>query len=280
MANKYNKTKKGSRQARNLVDNISQLSNDPSSVLGIGKEVIQGLKNGGVDGALGALKDHFFGGGADEDKFLATVASRGGLAKSRFIIEFNIPVHSAMAPYNKISRDAVILCKTCNLPDRQLLTTETTFEYGRPKKLPYAEALSDIDFTFHLTQDMKMKSLFDDWMSIAISPTTGRGNYLGDYAVDLGIIVQDIQNQEIYKIKLIDAYPINITSVPLTHDANALLEVGATMTYSRIEYISSQSSDFTIFGINIAKTAESIIPGSGNIIRNISGAYKSVIDFF
>jgi hypothetical protein len=270
MSSKFGKSfrdaSKGVYYANNLVDNVTQLTNDPSAIAGITEDVIRGAKNGGFDGVLGALKNNLFGGTSPEDEMSSGLGSRNGLAtNNRWLLEFTLPSNSVMSNYQKDSRDAALFCQSVSLPGKQLLTAEAD-DFKRAVKMPYQYAVDDVDFSFLCTNDMIFKKIFDDWMNIPINPETNRANYPEEYRSDIGIIMQDKQDGEIYKQILLDAYPIAMTSVPLTQGQNEIVSLNVTVTYHSLKYVSSASSDFSVFGIggnnpiNVAAGISSKLP--------------------
>jgi hypothetical protein len=275
---KFQDVQRGVLYANNLVDNVTQLSNDPNAVVGITKDIIRGARNGGFQGVLGAIGDNLFRGTSDEDRMLSAIGSRGGLARSnRWLLEFTLP--NRLSSYSQAGRDASIFCRNVKIPGKQLLTHEAFGDFRRPQKLPYQYALDDADFTFLCPNDMVFRKMFDDWMNIPVNPDTNFAEYYGEYAAnDVGIIMQNQQNNEIYKVILQNAYPISVTSIELTHEQNGLVEITVSLTYRTLKYQSIEASSFSIFGIDVGTGSilESIFPNETSVIRKAAGIYNKL----
>jgi hypothetical protein len=108
----------------------------------------------------------------------SSIATHGGLAHTnRFAVYmapptaalFNLDLQNILVSLvsgnfkarNLISdpRDITILCESCTLPGRQIMTLDYQ-TFRQPEKLPYGYINEDVTFSFLLTNDYYVKKLF------------------------------------------------------------------------------------------------------------------------
>jgi hypothetical protein len=147
------------------------------------------------------------------------------------------------------------------LPGRSFQTGEINSIQGVSQKYPTSATYADVDISFYVTRDYDTLTFFSAWME-AISPveekSSGIGylkfNYPDSYVCDVNIIKyeRDMRpaNQRLtskpetrfsgslndptsYTHSLINAYPINIISIPLSYSQSDILRTTITFNYDR-----------------------------------------------
>ena len=109
--------------------------------------------------------------------------------------------------------------------------------YGPIEKFPYWSNYNDIDLTFIVDDDMKTKIAFDDWIEY-INPTGNFNfNYKSGYAIDITISQYNLQNEISYKVKLIDAFPINMNQLDLDWSSDSIHKLTITFAYTYWESV-------------------------------------------
>ena len=78
-------------------------------------------------------------------------------------------------------RDLNLLCKATNLPGRQVMTNNRIIG-AVDQKVAYSIATEDINMSFHVSNDYKIRKYFEDWQALAIDPNTYEIGYLNEYA--------------------------------------------------------------------------------------------------
>ena len=124
------------------------------------------------------------------DTMKSTINRRGGIARgNRFGVYINHPSRSmnsllnfnpATLLSNLISgqgvnagdfiqdpRDMFLLCQSCTMPGKRILTTEATHNHHNTKK-PYSAATDEVTMTFLLTNDYYIKKYFDMWQEMIV----------------------------------------------------------------------------------------------------------------
>ena len=128
-------------------------------------------------------------------------------------------------------RDITILCESCTLPGRQIMTLDYQ-TFRQPEKLPYGYINEDVTFSFLLTNDYYVQKLFDKWQNLIINNDTYRIRYQEEFVTDVVIQQLNKANLPVYGVVLKGAYPISFNSVPLDNTAeNSIQKCTVTFTY-------------------------------------------------
>lgn len=151
-----------------------------------------------------------------------------------------------------------LFCSETSLPGTTLATHEATNDYaGVTEKMSYRRIYDDtVDFTFYIDGEYKILSYFDAWMdyitgmgsSFPLEAYTApqayyRMNYPINYKTTVYITKFEKeykQAQPALKYQFIDAFPINIVSMPVSYDASELLKCTVSFAYTR--YVRSASN--------------------------------------
>jgi len=131
-------------------------------------------------------------------------------------------------------RDLFLLCQTCTLPGKRILTTESTHNHNLSKK-PYSMMTEEVAMTFLLTGDYYIKKYFDMWQEMIVDSTHEHYKtfYKREYSSDVTIQQLSGASDIIpgYTVKLENAYPIQLSSVELGNASEGLLEISVTWEY-------------------------------------------------
>jgi len=131
-------------------------------------------------------------------------------------------------------RDMFLLCQSASLPGKRITTTESTHNHNRTKK-PYSMMTEEVTMSFLLTNDYYVKRYFDMWQNMIIDDSGDhyKTMYKRDYSTDVTIQQLSTSNDFIpgYSVQLLNAYPIQVSSVELSNGGDGLLEVSVTWEY-------------------------------------------------
>jgi hypothetical protein len=163
-------------------------------------------------------------------------------------------------------RDINLLCKDVNLPGRQILTQERQIGMTN-RKVAYGYGYEDVSMTFHLMNDYGMKRYFENWQEQIIDFETKELKYKNTYTHDIEIVQYrkgvatasksnttnigfDINDNlrfdlditktkrgivapavEVYKCKLINAFPTTLNALQLNNEQNGLLEINVQFSF-------------------------------------------------
>lgn len=124
-------------------------------------------------------------------------------------------------------------CETAELPGKTLITHDQRI-YGTIEKFPYQHSYNDVNLTFIVSENMREKQFFDDWLnSIGSYNNNFNFNYKNTYVCEILITQYDQTNTPSYTVKLIDAYPIAVNQLDLdwSSDGHHKLTVVLAYTY-------------------------------------------------
>ena len=139
-----------------------------------------------------------------------------------------------------------ISCTEASLPGSSLITNEINDDYtGVTERPAYRRQYDDrIDFTFIVDHDYKIINFFERWIAYCVGENLQsnldernyfyRVNYPKDYQTDdLYITKFERDYTTSLEYRFIRAYPISITSMPVSYDSSQLLKCTVSFTYTR-----------------------------------------------
>ena len=137
-------------------------------------------------------------------------------------------------------------CSEASLPGSSLITNEINDDRtGVTERFAYRRQYDDrIDFTFYVDRDYKIINFFERWIAYCAGENNQedllkreysyRVNYPDNYRTNALYVTKferDIQRELQYRF--IGAYPISITSMPISYDSSELLKCTVSFTYIR-----------------------------------------------
>jgi len=176
-----------------------------------------------------------FGGGlARTNKFLVTLPSLGGGG-----------LIGALG-----SRNMNILCRTAQLPSKQILTHEKRIGM-KFEKVAYGYGVEDVTLTFMETASLPVRRYFDTWRDLILNEDAQTSKYKTEYqkrviisqlAMPLplgaltGPLPLDVQVAT-YTVELINAFPTSITAIEYTNDADGYAETTVALSYTNFKRV-------------------------------------------
>jgi hypothetical protein len=175
--------------------------------------------------------------------------SIGEFAKPKlFDVKIFVPV--GLSNYFNKERQALVgvdktlslRCESTNIPGRTFATTEQKFGSNPTEKHAYHTTYNDIDMTFIVTEShnrgtfsskLPEKQFFDEWMNLINPTTTYDFLYKKDYVGSIFINQLDTSNNEIFSVKLIDAFPISVNQLDLDWSSDGYHKLNVTFAYTR-----------------------------------------------
>ena len=150
-------------------------------------------------------------------------------------------------------RDMAILCESCSLPGRQILTADYQ-SVKQSVKVPYGFINEDVTFTFLLTNDYYIKKIFDRWSDQILNYNTYRASYMKDYVTDVTIVQLNKKNLPVYKVILHNAYPITFNPITLDNNAeNTAQKFSVTLTYENffVDRVPAETNPIAKFNFGV-----------------------------
>lgn len=107
-------------------------------------------------------------------------------------------------------------CASASFPGTVLGTNENDY-FGLAFNYPSDYKFTALDLEFYVDTDFTEKKFFQKWLDSIYDVQTGRWSFLDQYAKDIYIISLDLQSNPRYKIRLEDAYPVNVGQINVGH---------------------------------------------------------------
>jgi hypothetical protein len=148
-------------------------------------------------------------------------------------------------------------CSEASLPGSSLATIDIDNDFpGVSEKHAYRRLYDDrADFTFYIDSDYKIITFFENWIAYCSGETnlteqrtrqfSYRANYPDNYKTDNLYITKferDLNSGgRFLQYKFMNAYPISISSLPVSYDTSQLLKCNVSFFYSRYVISSPKS---------------------------------------
>ncbi len=212
---------------------------------------------------------------------------------SHFEVEIPVPTN-LRAVLGSNQERLNLMCSEASLPGSSLATTEIQNSYhGVTERHAYRRIYDDrIDLTFYVDADNYLPiKFFENWISFIVGETDRndlmqtnyfyRSKYPDEYIANQGLKVRKFERDygRAFEYEFVRAYPLAITSMPVTYEGSSLLTCNVSMTY--IRYIArpittapfnvptpGQQASFNIGGI-LANAAASLV---NNVVDKATGS--------
>ena len=112
-----------------------------------------------------------------------------------------------------LDRTMSFSCESAELPGRSH-TTNTQQIYGPIRKIPYNSSFIDTTLTFMCSNNsIAEKKYFDEWQDDIQDPDSFDVAYYDDLTGLVSVDILNEQNATIYSVDMIEAYPLNVSSI-------------------------------------------------------------------
>ena len=134
--------------------------------------------------------------------------------------------------YSSRGNDLELMCSSATLPGNALVTHEVTNDYaGVSEKMAYRRMYdSSLDLTFYVDRNYGAIDFFDGWIdyitNMSSYPTTYKTN------IFLTKFEKDAVGSYLH-YTFVDAFPQNVTSIPVSYEGSNLLQCSVSMSYIR-----------------------------------------------
>jgi len=199
--------------------------------------------------------------------------SKGGMASAN---QFAVELPSEIGGVKINSRDANLLCKSVNMPGRQITTLDRSIGIYN-EIIVNGFIVDDVTMSFHVMNDYGVRKYFDEWTALMVGHSkrekegavpAGSVGWKENYCADLKIhqlckpqvrlgfdigpldINFDILGESIYSVKLMDAFPTNISAIQLSNELDGLVEISVTFAYTNWKKVKDESNRSLVPDIN------------------------------
>jgi hypothetical protein len=180
-----------------------------------------------------------------------------------------------------LSRYLALQCESAELPGKTLVTADAKV-YGPTFKVPYQTQYNDTNLTFLCTNEFFERKLFDKWMeSIHPTDTNNLRFPKGEntrYLTNIKIVQYDEFIRKIFAVELIDAFPIGISSQPLSWSEEGFHRLTVQFAYQKYRVIYEGNYDIlaaatALFGVKfgqwVDRKAAGVLNDAGTIFNRI-----------
>lgn len=173
---------------------------------------------------IGALVDGVrdFLDGADEpfgslNEFIAFIRGNKLARSNNFAVVVGMPkILADGLDGGSIGKQLHFQCEDVDFGGKSL-ATEPHRSKGLPSERPYDVIYSPLNMVFRCSENMGEYQFFDIWESHAVNENTYRMNYFDDIVATVRLSILDRNKNEVYYIKLLEAYPKTVTAITLSH---------------------------------------------------------------
>jgi hypothetical protein len=226
-----------------------------------------------------ALTSHFLCEFRPPDRFL-----QSGFFRDRIDAGFD-----GLNYKNQANQELITLsCSEASLPGTSLATIDIDNDYhGVSEKHAYRRLYDDrADFTFYVDGDYKIIHFFENWLAYCAGEDdiegqkqkaySYRANYPIDYQTENLYITKFERDKtpsgRVLQYKFINAYPLSISSMPVSYDSSQLLKCSVSFFYSRY-IVTPKISQYSLSSNpNSPGNVEFALPTQGNAVTLLNSS--------
>ena len=139
-----------------------------------------------------------------------------------------------------IKDSIAIKCHTMSIPRRGFDTFEVKHNNIR-FKVPYGVTYEPVTFTFYADSTLDTLKYFETWQATAMNYSNNTMNFFDEYTSDINLYIINEEGKDVYGVKLIQAYPSNISQIELAYgNVDNLLNISVTFNF--MYFVSMESS--------------------------------------
>jgi len=134
--------------------------------------------------------------------------------------------------------DRDILCKATKVPGIQNMSHNRAIGM-EIEKVAWGYAVQDMDLTFHVTQDQKIREYFALWSRLAVDHNANTIGYKKDYQKEIKILTKYYDTEIIgsrawsSEIILEDSFPTTINAIELNNEIDGLMDLNVQISYTK-----------------------------------------------
>jgi len=137
-----------------------------------------------------------------------------------------------------VMKSLTLQCEATELPGKTLNTIDVDI-YGPTFKVPIKTQYNDITLTFICTNDFYERKLFERWLQAIIPSKTNNLRFAKEddtqYMTTIEIVQFDSIANEIFTVKLIDAFPTGVAAQALSWNDDNFHRLGVQFAYQKYE---------------------------------------------
>lgn len=216
---------------------------------------------------------------SDMRSFMAYLLKNGYSKTNRYRVRFDLP-NLRPVDWDYINRGimsrAIIeglmfQCESIDLPSANIEKMDVRIGTDLVP-VPNDIGTDSIAITMRVSQDMWEKKFFDSWQSLIFDFASGMGCFPEDYLRNIIIEVLNMDDKVMYKLTLVDAYPVSMQSINLSHaNESEYMKLQVNIAFRRWLNEKDESKSSIYFRETQATSTGKVEPKTG-----IQGAIDSV----
>jgi len=138
--------------------------------------------------------------------------------------------------------------------------------------------------SFYLAKDMWERRIFETWMDAIVDPVSGRFGYYKEYSSDVYIYVINEFDMPIYRIRLEESYPKQVSEIELSNEGGSeIARQAITLSYRRyvptiITHGGASSEEF-LYDIPAVRDFDDSAGSLLNDLGILGGRYGNPLNF-
>jgi hypothetical protein len=161
-------------------------------------------------------------------EFISNIRTGGVMKTSRYSVFMPLP-KAMLGTGPSDMKKILMFCSEAQLPGVSLSTSQVR-TFGEVREMPYEKLYDNVNLTFYVDQEMKVKSLFDDWMN-TIQGNSRTFEYYDNYVTDIQIYVEDARDDSRYVVTLYECYPKMLNPITVGYDTKSEMKLQVSMNY-------------------------------------------------
>ena len=151
--------------------------------------------------------------------------NNGGFARpSRYEIVITPPAGLgitgiALGGISNTIRKTSLACESISFPGRNIDTSPDTNIYGPVREIATGFSYAEVSATFRCSSDMREKRYFESWQRLSYDNITWSMQYYENYIGAVQIFQLDEEDNIMYGVELVEAFPKNIGAQTLDYSA-------------------------------------------------------------
>ena len=163
-------------------------------------------------------------------------------------------------------------CESITFPGRNLDTTPDDNIYGPAREIVKGYSFGDVNATFQCSSDMKEKKYIETWQRLAFNTQNWSMGYYNDYVGSVQIHSLDEQDNKVYGVELVEAFPKAIGQQALAYgQGNNYQTLSVTFSYRYWKNLTDEA--------DLPKSLQERIAGVlvDSVERNVRAAIPKVL---
>ena len=116
-------------------------------------------------------------------------------------------------------RQTSLACESISFPGRNIDTTTDTNIYGPSREIASGFSFAEVSATFRCSKDMREKRYFESWQRLSYDTVSWSMQYYEDYIGAVQIFQLDEEDNRVYGVELVEAFPKTIGAQTLDYSS-------------------------------------------------------------